>query len=67
MDFENLKNLLKEKAAENDKLVFLIKIDRKCPYHTMIDIIDELNIANLSRFSLAPMNDIDLKEMAKAI
>lgn len=64
--FADLRKFLVEKAKENPKFVVLIKIDRKSKYHTMIDIIDELNLANLGRFSLAPMTDIDKKEMSKA-
>lgn len=64
--FEDLRKFLQEKAKENPKLVVLIKIDRKSKYHAMIDIIDELNLANLTRFSLAPMTEIDKKEMARA-
>lgn len=64
--FDDLRKFLQEKSKENPKLVVLIKIDRKSKYHAMIDIIDELNLANLTRFSLAPMTDIDKKEMARA-
>ncbi len=64
--YEELKKFLQQKAKENSKLVVLVKIDRKSKYHMMIDIIDELNMANLTRFSLAPMTDIDKKEMSKA-
>lgn len=64
--FEDLRKFLREKAAENPKLVVLVKIDRKSKYHAMIDIIDELNLANLTRFSLSPMTEIDKKEMQRA-
>jgi len=63
---EDLRMFLQNKAKENPKMVVLVKIDRKSKYHLMIDIIDELNLANLTRFSLAPMTDIDIKEMSKA-
>lgn len=67
MKYADLRKFLTEKAKENPKTIVLIKIDRKSKYHMMIDIIDELNVANLTRFSLAPMTDIDKKEMSKAI
>lgn len=66
LKFDDLRKFLENKAKENSKLVVLIKIDRKSKYHYMIDIIDELNLANLTRFSLAPMTEIDKKEMARA-
>ena len=64
--YDDLRKFLIDKVKENSKLVVLVKIDRKSRYHMMIDVIDELNLANLTRFSLAPMTDIDKKEMSKA-
>ena len=66
LKFADLRKFLVEKQKENPKYVVLIKIDRKSKYHVMIDIIDELNQTNLNRYSLAPMTDIDKKEMSKA-
>ncbi len=66
MQYSDLRKFLQEKQKENPKFVVLIKVDRKSKYHAMIDIIDELNLAKLSRYSLAPMTDIDKKEMSKA-
>lgn len=57
---------LVQKNQENPKFVVLVKVDRAAKYHKMVDIIDELNLANMQRFSLAPMTDIDLKILAKA-
>jgi biopolymer transport protein ExbD len=66
MKFEELRKFLAQKQKENPKFVVLIKIDRKAKYHAMIDIIDECNVNSLTRYSLAPMTDIDKKEMSKA-
>lgn len=66
LTFADLRKFLQDKQRENPKFVVLIKIDRKSKYHTMIDIIDELNLARLGRYSLAPITDIDKKEMSKA-
>lgn len=57
--FKDLRATLKQKNQENPKLVTLIKIDRKGKYTNMVDIMDELNLANVTRFSLAPMADAD--------
>jgi hypothetical protein len=57
---------LEQKAVENPKFVVRIMVDRKSKYHVMIDLIDELTLAHLTRYSLAPMTDIDKKEMSKA-
>jgi biopolymer transport protein ExbD len=54
-----LKNLLKEKNRANPKLITLIKVDRKGKYIMMVDIMDELNLADITRFSLAPFLPAD--------
>jgi biopolymer transport protein ExbD len=64
--FSELRKFLEQKAVENPKFVVRIMIDRKSKYHVMIDLIDELTLAHLTRYSLAPMTDIDKKEMSKA-
>lgn len=57
----NLGRLLKERNASNPKLITLIKVDGKAKYIDMVDIMDELNINSITRFSLAPMLDDDKK------
>jgi biopolymer transport protein ExbD len=39
----------------NKDLVVVIKIDRDAKFNNMIDVIDELDLANLTRFSLATL------------
>jgi biopolymer transport protein ExbD len=56
-----LGRLLKERNAANPKLITLIKVDGKAKYIDMVDVMDELNINNIQRFSLAPMLDDDKK------
>jgi biopolymer transport protein ExbD len=64
--FADLRKTLAQKVQDNPKLVTLIKIDRKGKYHMMVDIMDELNLANITRFSLAPMLPEDVKKLEKA-
>jgi biopolymer transport protein ExbD len=61
----NLRKFLREQIAGNPKLVTLVKVDRKGKYKMMVDIMDELNLANITRFSLAPMLDKDKALIAK--
>ena len=61
IEFNGLKGLMTERNRANPKLITLIKIDRKGKYQMMVDIMDELNLANVTRFSLAPMGDGDKK------
>jgi biopolymer transport protein ExbD len=64
--WEEMSKFLKNKRAENPRFNVLIKLDKKAKYHMMIDIIDELRVSQLDRYALAPMTDIDKKEMARA-
>ena len=64
--FDELSKFLLETSTQNPKLVVLLKIDRKGKFNYMVDVIDELNVAKLDRFSIAPMTEIDLREMARA-
>jgi biopolymer transport protein ExbD len=64
--FNSLESFLTKSAADNPKLVILLKFDRKSKYHMMVDVIDKLNLAKLQRFSIAPMTDTDQKLLAKA-
>jgi len=63
--FTDLRAFMIQKNQENPKLITLIKIDRKGKYTMMVDIMDELNVANVTRFSLAPMQESDKKILAK--
>ena len=64
VEFKNLRALLAERIRANPKLITLIKVDRDGKYTMMVDIMDELNLANITRFTLAPMLPED-KEMIK--
>lgn len=59
----NLGKTLKEKTAANSKLITLIKVDGKAKYIDMVDVMDELNLNEINRFSLSPMEDKDKKEL----
>lgn len=65
LDFSELGNFFKSKVAEDPNMIILVKLDRKAKYHYMVDIIDELNLAKLSRYSVATLSDIEKEELAK--
>ena len=65
VEFKALRQMLVQKNQQNPKLVTLIKIDRKGKYKMMVDVMDELNLANVTRFSLAPMKDDDKRILEK--
>ncbi len=61
---KDLSAFLKEQIASNPKLIVVLKIDRAGKYNMMVDLIDEINGALISRFSLAPMLDKDKELVA---
>lgn len=66
IQFKDLRPLLVERLQSKPKLITLVQIDRYAKYSDMVDIIDELNLANITRFSIAPLTDVDKKYIAKA-
>lgn len=60
---KDLNDLFSEKLKLNPELIILVKVHREAPYATMVDVMDELEIANMPRFSLVAMTDEDLKEV----
>jgi biopolymer transport protein ExbD len=59
MEFTKLRGFIRERAQANSKLVTLVKIDPKAKYETMVNIMDELNQADMQRFSVAKMTEQD--------
>ncbi len=57
--FKELRPLLVEKLRNNKDLITLVQIDRDAKYNDMVDVVDELNLANITKFSIAPLKDTD--------
>jgi biopolymer transport protein ExbD len=64
--FKDLRGMLLERSRSNPKLITLVKVDRGGTYNMMVNIMDELNLANITRFSLAPMLQADKELLKKA-
>ena len=47
----------------NNDIVILIKIDREARFDNMVHIIDELDLSNLTRFSLATLTPEEKQEV----
>jgi len=60
-----MSKFLKEKSQANPKLTVLVKVDRKGKFEMMVNSIDELTQAGITRFSIAPLLDADKALMAK--
>ncbi len=60
---KDLNSLLSENLKLNADLIILVKMNRTASYKTMVDVMDELEVADMTRFSLVPMKDEDVKEV----
>jgi biopolymer transport protein ExbD len=59
IEWADLRGFLKERSIANPNLITLIKVDRKSKYSNSVKIIDELYLAKITRFSLAPLLEQD--------
>lgn len=66
LDATTLRAFFQERINTNPNLIALIKVDRKSKYSNMVRIIDELHLANITRYSLAPLLEQDKKIVAGA-
>ena len=60
VSWKDLEKNLRDAAALNDKLIVLVKIDPEAKYERMVDMMDILNDAKMTRFSLVAMTESDL-------
>jgi len=61
-NWNDMEAIFAAEGKKNPKLVVLVKIDRDAKYKYMVNLIDQLQFAELNRFSLAPL---DAKEKAE--
>ena len=61
-----LHDVVQARRDANAALCGLIKIDRKAQYHWMVDILDEVTLGNLNRYSLAPFTEDDRLSIEEA-
>jgi biopolymer transport protein ExbD len=63
--FNDLHKLLVESLQKTPKLICLLKVNREATYDAMVNIMDEINLAGVTRFSLAPFTDADQRVIQK--
>ncbi len=50
----DLKDKIKMKIAENESLIVAMKTERECPYGRMVEVFDQLKLAEAKRISFVP-------------
>jgi biopolymer transport protein ExbD len=58
---KDLHQLFLDNSKLNPELVILVKVHRNARYEAMVDIMDELEIAGMTRFSMVPMTPEETK------
>lgn len=69
-EFDEIQTFIKDKEAENaeehdgeSKLVTLIKIHRTSPYAQLVDVMDELQLGAIDRFSITVLEAEEVEEV----
>ena len=65
LDPTKIREFLKEKAQTNPKLTALVKVDRSGKFINLVNMIDELNLAQIQRFSIGSLVEQDKALIAK--
>ncbi len=63
----DIRQVLQQQSAANKKLVIVVKISEKAKYRSLVDIIDELNLLKIDRFSLDDFNAQDEVEVRRSV
>ena len=66
LTFNELQGFLAQTLAAEPGVICLLKVHRDGKYEMMVNIMDEINIAGITPFSLAPFNDADERVVQKA-
>lgn len=61
--FDEIVKLIQDEVEENDKLVTLIKIQRSASYNMMVNIMDEMQVGEIDRFSITVMEQEEVEEV----
>ena len=49
----DIRQVVREKMAVNDKLIFSVKTHPKAKYQAYVNVLDQLKMANATRISIA--------------
>ena len=61
IEWESLLPTFKDNLHINPELIILVKVHREAKYERMVDMMDLLDDAKMSRFSVIPMKEEDMK------
>jgi biopolymer transport protein ExbD len=63
-DVSHVRDVLAPFAGQTEKIV-IVKVDREAEFENMVNMLDELHAAKLTRFSINPLEDKEKAEVEK--
>ena len=63
VEFAQMRPMIADMLNQNEKLITLVKFDRKTPYHWMVDVVDEFILGKITRYSFDAMTPEELAEV----
>ncbi|MCA0270098.1 MAG: biopolymer transporter ExbD [Bacteroidetes bacterium] len=63
---QEIGTVLRQNANRNDKTVTVLKVSRESEYVTAIDLLDEFEVADVTRFAISPLTPQDAALMQQA-
>ena len=64
--YSGLNALLTERNRANPQLITLIKVDRSGTYTNVVDMLDEIKLAGLTKYSIAPFTAQDSTQVLQS-
>jgi biopolymer transport protein ExbD len=55
VEIPDVRNLIEQRIGVNKELAIALRVSRRAPYQTMVQVFDQLKLANAERISLAPV------------
>ena len=62
---QDVKTTIEDAVRVRPQIIALIKVAPNAPYHYLVDIMDELNLAKFARLSVLRLEDEDLQEVLR--
>ena len=63
IEHKDLRQQFRDSKKLNPELIIIVKLHPKARYNVMVDMFDELELAEMERFSLIEMSDEEIREL----
>jgi biopolymer transport protein ExbD len=66
-EWKGVRQLFRDNVKLNPELIVIVKLHPKARYEMMVNMMDELELANMERFSLEEMTETEVQELEAAL